>query len=106
MTDATILAQLMAQGMREGADVATLRGIAEEAGALAAERALARLGLADAGAAADMGELRQLLAAWRDARRSLWKAGLGWAAQLFGTTALAGIALKAGLLGQLTPPPS
>ena len=45
-----VLAQLIAQGAAQGADLATLRGIAEEAGELGATRALTRLGLADAGA--------------------------------------------------------
>ena len=98
MNDGTVLAQLMAQGQAQGADLATLRAVAEEAGALAAERALARLGLDDAAAARDMGELRELLALWRDARASLWKAALGWAARLAGTVVLAGLAIKFGVL--------
>lgn len=36
-----VLAQLLAQGRQEGADLATLRAIAEEAGEQAATRALA-----------------------------------------------------------------
>ncbi|PNB46219.1 hypothetical protein C1X73_34880, partial [Pseudomonas sp. FW305-130] len=56
-----VLAQLMAQGAGEGADLNTLRAIAEEAGELAASRAMARLGLDDAAAAKDMAELRELL---------------------------------------------
>lgn len=98
MNDGAILAQLMAQGQAAGADLATLRALAEEAGALAAERALARLGLDDAAAAKDMGELRELLAAWRDARASLWKAALGWVAKLAGTVVLAGLAIRFGLV--------
>lgn len=99
MSDGAILAQLMAQGQAAGADLSTLRALAEEAGALAAERALARLGLDDAAAAKDMGELRELLALWRDARASLWKAALGWIAKLAGTVVLAGLAIKFGVLG-------
>ncbi|MBY0520566.1 MAG: hypothetical protein K2P79_09095 [Sphingomonas sp.] len=98
MSDGTILAQLIAQGQAAGADLATLRALAEEAGTLAAERALARLGLDDPAAAKDMGELRELLAAWRDARASLWKAALGWIAKLVGTVVLAGLAIKFGIL--------
>src|SRR5690606_27836869 len=71
---ANVLAQLMAQGSAAGADVATLRAIAEEAGALGASRALTRLGLDDADAGKDMEELRELLGAWRDAKRSAVKA--------------------------------
>lgn len=97
--EGAILAQLIAQGQDQGADLATLRALAEEAGALAAGRALARLGLDDAAAAKDMGELRELLALWRDARASLWKAALGWVARAVGTVVLAGLAVKFGLLG-------
>ena len=73
-----VLAQLIAQGCEEGASLPTLRGIAEEAGEVAATRALARLGLTDDKAAGDMRELRDLLAAWRDAKKSAWKAVFGW----------------------------
>ena len=55
-----VLAQLLAQGAGEGADLATLRAIVEEAGELAASRAMARLGLDDAAAAkgeTDMGPI-------------------------------------------------
>ncbi|TKD52301.1 DUF6127 family protein [Sphingomonas baiyangensis] len=77
-----MLAELMWQAESDGADLATLRGIAEEAGELAAARALARLGLSDAGAAQDMAELRELLAAWRDAKRSALRAALGWCVRM------------------------
>lgn len=73
-----VLAQLMAQGTAGGADLVTLRAIAEEAGELGATRALTRLGLADDGAERDVAELRELLGAWRDAKRSAWKAIVGW----------------------------
>ncbi len=75
-----MLAQLIAQGAAQGADLATLRGIAEEAGELGATRALTRLGLADAGAGRDLAELRALLAAWRDAKRAAWQRFAGWVA--------------------------
>ncbi len=71
-----VLAQLLAQGAERGADLVTLRAIAAEAGELGATRALTRLGLADAGAPADLAELRELLQAWRDAKRSAWKAAV------------------------------
>ncbi len=75
---ARVLAQLIAQGAADGADLATLRAIAEEAGELGASRALARLGLSDEAATRDVAELRELLTAWRDAKRSAWKAFAGW----------------------------
>lgn len=91
-----VLAQLMAQGAGEGADLTTLRAVAEEAGELGAARALARLGLDDPAAAKDMAELRELLAAWRDAKRSVWKAALGWVVRIVGALVLTGLAAKLG----------
>lgn len=88
MSGAAVLAQLIAQAGAEGGDLNTLRAIAEEAGELGATRALTRLGLSDPAAERDMAELRALLSAWRDAKRSVWKAVLGWAAALV-LTALA-----------------
>lgn len=96
MADGTILAQLLAQGSERGADLVTLRAIAEEAGELGATRALTRLGLADEGAGADVAELRQLLAAWRDAKRSAWRAAVAWLARIAGALLLAGLAVKLG----------
>lgn len=67
-----------------------------EAGELGATRALERLGLADAGAARDMGELRDLLRAWRDAKASAWKAAWGWVLRVFWALVLAGLAVRLG----------
>ena len=94
-----ILAQLLHQGVQDGADLLTLRAIAEEAGELGATRALARAGLTDAGAAADVAELRELLRAWRDAKRSAWRAAFGWLAQLMAALLLVGLAVKLGFGG-------
>lgn len=88
-----VLAQLMRQGTGEGADLVTLRAIAEEAGELGATRALTRLGLADEGAERDVADLRELLATWRDAKRTAWRAVFGWVCALL----LAVIAVKLGL---------
>lgn len=89
----SLLAQLIAQVAEQGADLATLRGIAEEAGELGATRALMRLGLADAGAGRDVAELRELLGAWRDAKRAVWRRFAGWVAALV----LAAIAARLGM---------
>ena len=89
---AGILAELIAQGSAGGADLATLRAIAEEAGELGATRALTRLGLADDEATRDVAELRALLTAWRDAKRSAWKALAG----CFAAALLAALAVKLG----------
>jgi hypothetical protein len=78
MSREDILASLMAQAREEGADLVTLRAIVEEASMLATDRAVERLGLSDAGAEGDLGELRELLQAWRDAKTSAWKALVEW----------------------------
>jgi hypothetical protein len=41
-----------------------------------AERVLAHLGLENGSAAKDIGELRDLLEAWRDARRTAWQTAI------------------------------
>lgn len=94
--ESNVLAQLLAQAEGARGDLVTLRAIVEEAGDLGATRALTRLGLADAGATRDVAELRELLAAWRDAKRSAWKAVIGWAARLLSVLLLAGLAVKLG----------
>ncbi|MBN8809788.1 MULTISPECIES: DUF6127 family protein [Sphingomonas] len=96
-----MLAQLIGQAESEGAELVTLRAIAEEAGTLGAQRALARLGLEDAGAAKDMSELRELLGAWRDAKRSAFKAAFQWAGRMVAALVLVGLAVKLGFPGWL-----
>ena len=93
------MAQLMQQAEGEGASLTTLRAIAEEAGELGAGRALARLGLEDAGAGKDMAELRELLAAWRDAKRSVLKEAAAWVVRLVSALVLVGLAVKLGFWG-------
>ncbi len=97
--DGKLLAQLIAQGSAEGADMATLRAVAEEAGELGASRALARLGLDDPHAGKDMGELRELLEAWRDAKRSAVKAVAGWVLRMLLALVVVGLAVKLGFWG-------
>lgn len=99
MSEGAILAQLIGQAASEGAEIATLRAIAEEAGELGARRALARLGLEDAGAGKDMAELRELLAAWRDAKRSVVKEVLAWGLRLVLALVLVGLAARLGFWG-------
>ena len=94
-----VLAQLFAQGRSEGADLSTLRAIAEEAGELGATRALERLGLSDAAAEKDMAELRELLGAWRDAKQSAWKALIGWVVRMLLALVLVGLAVRLGFAG-------
>jgi len=97
MNNNAVLAQLLALGADRGADVATLRAIAEEASDLGAARVLERLGLDDEKAAKDMAELRELLSIWRDAKKSLWKAAIGWLLRTILVLLLAGTAVRLGL---------
>ncbi|MGH6786798.1 MAG: DUF6127 family protein [Novosphingobium sp.] len=78
MNSDAMLARLIAQAAEDGGDLITLRAVVEEASELGAGRALARMGLDDENAVADMRELRQLLQAWRDAKASAWKAAVAW----------------------------
>ncbi|MGB3319645.1 MAG: DUF6127 family protein, partial [Sphingopyxis granuli] len=61
----------------------------------------ARLGLADAAARDDIGDLRQLLGAWRDAKTSAWKAAVDWTVRGLLALLLVGLAIKLGLPGLL-----
>lgn len=70
--------------------------ILAQAGELGATRALQRLGLADEGAAGDVRELRELLRAWRDAKRSAWKATWAWVLRVVSALLLAVLAVRLG----------
>jgi Family of unknown function (DUF6127) len=76
-----------------------LQGLLERASETGAQRALARLGLDDSNAAKDMNELRELLCAWRDAKRSARKAAIGWVVRMGLALLLIGLAVKLGLPG-------
>ena len=76
-----------------------LKGLLEQASESGARRALALLGLDDSHAAKDMGELRELLSAWRDAKRSARKAAVGWLVRMALALLLIGLAVKLGLPG-------
>jgi Family of unknown function (DUF6127) len=94
MSDPNMLIQLTAQAEARGADLVTLRALIEEASELGAQRALERLGLDDEKAPKDMGELRELLSAWRDAKKSARKAAIGWIVRMVLALVLIGIAVK------------
>ena len=68
---------------------------------MGAERALNRLNLDDDAAVADMAELRELLGAWREAKRGAWKAALGWLIKGALALLLVGMAVKLGLTEML-----
>ena len=96
-----MLAKLIAQAAAEGGDLVTLRAIVEEASELGANRVLDRLGLSDQRAQDDIGELRELLGAWRAAKASAWKAVVGWIVRGFMALLLIGIAVRLGVPGML-----
>lgn len=89
-----LLAQLMAQAEGRGAERVTLRALAEEASQAGARRALGALGLDDSRARKDMDELRALLSAWRDAKRTARRAAVEWIVRLACAALLIGIAVK------------
>jgi len=78
MNSNDMLAGLLAQASAQGGDLVTLRAVVEEASELGAQRMLARIGLDDETALQDMGELRELLRAWRDAKSSARAAVVSW----------------------------
>lgn len=80
-------------------DMVTVRALIEEASDLGAERALERLGLADRRAEGDVRELRELLSAWRDAKKAARGAVIGWVVRIAMAMILLGIAVKVGLVG-------
>jgi uncharacterized membrane protein YdfJ with MMPL/SSD domain len=101
MSAEALLASLMAQAEGRGVDLVTLRALVEESSQAGARRALASLGLDDERARRDMDELRELLSAWRDAKRTAWRAVVSWLVRIALAALLAGMALKLGLLNLL-----
>jgi Family of unknown function (DUF6127) len=76
-----------------------MNALLERASEAGAQRALAHLGLADASAAKDMADLRELLSAWRDAKKSARKAVVEWLVRGCLALLVIGLALKLGLTG-------
>lgn len=98
MSDELILARLLAAAEAQGTGLATLRAVVEEASAKGAEKALSGLGLADERAPADLLELRELLSAWRDAKRTARNEVVGWLVRIMLMLLLLGLAVKLGLV--------
>ena len=96
-----LLASLMAQAEGRGVDLVTLRALVEESSQAGARRALASLGLDDERARRDMDELRELLSAWRDAKRTAWRAVVTWLVRIALAMVLVGMAVKLGLMSLL-----
>ena len=89
-----VLAQLMTQAEGRGVELVTLRALVEEASQSGATRALGALGLDDPRARRDMDELRELLSAWRDAKRTARRAVIGWTMRVLLAAVLIGMAVK------------
>jgi hypothetical protein len=97
-----LLATLLAQAEGRCLDVVSLRALVEESSQAGARRALASLGLDDERARRDMDELRELLSAWRDAKRTARRAVIGWLVRIGLAALLIGLAVRmkwAGMLG-------
>lgn len=102
MTSDALLARLMAQAEGKGVDLITLRALVEEASQAGATRALGALGLDDPRARRDMDELRELLSAWRDAKRSARQAVVAWVTRLLLAALLIGLAVRLRLTDLVT----
>ena len=89
-----VLAQLMTQAEGRGVELVTLRALVEEASQSGATRALGALGLNDPRARRDMDDLRELLSAWRDAKRTARRAVVGWTMRVILAAVLIGMAVK------------
>ena len=98
-----LLASLMAQAEGRGVELVTLRALVEESSQSGARRALSSLGLDDDRARRDMDELRELLGAWRDAKRSARRAVVAWVTRVVLALLLIGIAVKLRLTDLVMP---
>ena len=96
-SERSTLALLLAQAEGQGAGLVTLRALVEEACEMGAERALDALGLKDQRARRDMDELRELLQAWRDAKKAAWKETWSWAVRIVLALLVLGMSVKLGL---------
>lgn len=96
-----MLAGLIAQANEEGASLITLRALIEEASELGAGRALRTVGMHDRAAVGDFGELREVLQAWRDAKKTARNAVIGWTTRGVLAGLLGLLAVKLGLAGLL-----
>ncbi len=94
MTAEALLGEPDGAGGGAGRRPVTLRALVEESSQAGARRALASLGLDDERARRDMDELRELLSAWRDAKRSAWRAVVTWAYGCCCAMVLIGIAVR------------
>lgn len=96
-----LLVELIAKAQGNTLDFVLLRTIIEEASEAGAARALAALGLEDERARRDMDELRELLGAWRDVKRSAWQTFAAWLTRCLLALLMIGLAYRLNLLGFL-----
>ncbi len=89
-----LLTALVEEAREEGAGLVTLRALVEEASEAGAARALALCGLQDEAAGSDIRELRNLLEAWRDTRRTAWRTLIRWCSTALILALMAGLAVK------------
>ena len=94
MNGDALLASLMAQAEGRSLDTITMRALVEEASQAGARRALGALGLDDEKARRDMDELRELLSAWRDAKKTAWRAVVAWITRIALAAVLVGLAVR------------
>ena len=98
-----LLASLMAQAESRGVDLISMRALVEESSQAGARRALGALGLDDQKARRDMDELRELLSAWRDAKRSALRAVVNWFIRVGLALLLVGLAVRFRLTDLIAP---
>lgn len=93
------LARLVESAAHQGADMGTVEAIIARAAEEGASRALARCGLHDDQAGADIRELRSLLDAWRDTKRTARRTLIHWIFYFLLVAILAGLAVRLKLFG-------
>lgn len=101
MSENGVLARLALEAGEGARDMVSVRALVEEASETGAARALARVGLSDPGAGEDVRELRELLRAWRDAKRSARVAAIGWLVRLALAMLVLGLAVRTGFASVL-----
>lgn len=92
-----LLAQLIASAEGQPVDFVVLQAMVEEASNAGACRALASLGLEDQTARRDMDELRELLGAWRDVKKSAWQTVAQWLVRILLAMLMVTIAYQSNL---------
>lgn len=98
-----LLAELLISAQGRQVDYVLLQAVIEEASQAGASRALASLGLEDARARRDMDELRELLGAWRDVKKSAWQTVARWVVRVVLAMLMCALAFRLNLKSLLEP---